>query len=240
MHYKAQGYPGTMPLISVIIPVRDGAAFLSDALDSVFAQHHRPLDVIVVDDGSTDASCEVAEAHAGDVRILSQPPLGLGAARNSGLRAAKGNHIAFLDADDLWIPSKLNRQLAMIEEGCEIVFSQAEEFLTPELEQAGDTRFAVRRGTLRGIISSAALFTRRALDTVGPFDEKLAVGEFLDWLSRAKHRNLAVCMVEEVLVRRRIHGNNTGINRKDERKDYVRVLHRAIARRRTHAKTHND
>ena len=98
------------PLVSTIIPVFNGERLLPEALDSVFRQDYRPIEVIVVDDGSTDGTSLVARSCP-EVRYLYQSNQGLGAARNAGIAAACGEFIAFLDADDIWLPRKLSSQM---------------------------------------------------------------------------------------------------------------------------------
>jgi glycosyltransferase involved in cell wall biosynthesis len=103
------------PLISVVVRVRDGARFPANAIASVLAQTYRPLEVIVVDDGSTDESAAIARAFS-DVRVIGQGPQGVAAARNTGVQASRGELIAFLDADDTWLPGKLVAQARYLSE----------------------------------------------------------------------------------------------------------------------------
>lgn len=98
--------------VSVVIPCYNGAAYLRETLESALAQTHAPLEVIVVDDGSTDDSAAIAESFGPPVRVIRQENRGESAARNVGVRASRGDWIAFLDADDLWDPCKLEAQLA--------------------------------------------------------------------------------------------------------------------------------
>src|SRR5690242_4967891 len=95
------------PTVTCIVPVFNGERYLGEALDSIFAQGHQPLEVLVVDDGSTDGSAAVAKSYGDRVRYFFQPNAGPAAARNLGLEAARGEFIAFLDADDLWHRDKL-------------------------------------------------------------------------------------------------------------------------------------
>ena len=104
------------PLVSCIIPVFNGARFLGEAVDSILAQTYRPCEVIVVDDGSTDATGDVIAGYGERVVAVRQPNRGEAAARNAGVRAARGALVAFLDADDLWGPEKLTRQAAKLGE----------------------------------------------------------------------------------------------------------------------------
>ena len=101
----------TPGLISCVIPVFNGERYLGEALESVLAQSYQPLEVIVVDDGSTDETAEVARRYGERVRYVWQPNAGETAARNLGLTAAHGEFIAFLDADDVWDSEKLERQI---------------------------------------------------------------------------------------------------------------------------------
>lgn len=118
---------GSGPAVSVIMPCRNGAATLDAALDSLVAQDFPHWEVLVIDDGSTDAGpARVAARAAGDPRIrpLAAPGrLGVAGARNLGIEAARGRWIAFLDADDRWRPGKLARQLPVLQAGAPIVFS---------------------------------------------------------------------------------------------------------------------
>ncbi len=101
-----------MPEVSIVIPAFNAARTIAGALESVFRQKHRDFEVIVVDDGSTDDTVERLEPYAGRIALVRQPNGGPGRARNAGLARARGRLVAFLDADDLWLPSKLTRQVA--------------------------------------------------------------------------------------------------------------------------------
>jgi glycosyltransferase involved in cell wall biosynthesis len=100
------------PLISCIVPVFNGERYLGEALDSILAQTYRPLEVVVVDDGSAEGAAAVVARYRDQIRPLFQPNAGQAAARNLGLSVARGEFVAFLDADDLWHPEKLARQMA--------------------------------------------------------------------------------------------------------------------------------
>ncbi len=127
----------TPRLISCVIPVFNGERYLGEALESVLAQSYQPLEVIVVDDGSTDGTAEVARRYGERVRYVWQPNAGETAARNLGLTAAQGEFIAFLDADDVWHSEKLERQIARFQERPEIdlCFTQIQHFWMPELTE---------------------------------------------------------------------------------------------------------
>jgi glycosyltransferase involved in cell wall biosynthesis len=128
-------------LVSVIVPAHNAEKFLAEALASILAQDYRPIEVIVVDDGSTDGTATIAQAYT-DVRYVFQKKQGAAAARNAGLAICSGALIAFLDADDLWVPNKLSRQSAYLDEHPEAVCVSGKTFLSrkrnvlPGLNQA--------------------------------------------------------------------------------------------------------
>jgi glycosyltransferase involved in cell wall biosynthesis len=125
----------TSPLISCIVPVFNGERYLGETLESILAQTHRPIEIIVVHDGSTDGTARVTAGYDERVRYLKQDNAGPAAARNLGLDAARGDFVAFLDADDLWHAEKLERQMACFETRPELDYclAHAQNFWVPEL-----------------------------------------------------------------------------------------------------------
>jgi glycosyltransferase involved in cell wall biosynthesis len=132
------------PLISVMIGVYNAAPYLAEAIDSVFAQSYRPLELIVVDDGSDDGSAEVARGYGDRVTYAYQENAGNGSARNHAVRLASGELFAFLDADDRFVTGKLDLQSAALagDRELDMVFGHVREFLSPELTDAD--RAAIR------------------------------------------------------------------------------------------------
>jgi glycosyltransferase involved in cell wall biosynthesis len=106
-------------LISCIVPVFNGERYLGESLDSIFEQTYRPLQVIVVDDGSADRTAEIGRSYGSRILLLQQPNGGSAAAKNQGISVAEGEYIAFLDADDVWHPDKLARKIARLRERSE-------------------------------------------------------------------------------------------------------------------------
>src|SRR5689334_9621809 len=137
-----------LPLVSCVVPVYNGERYLAEALDSILAQTHRPLQAIVADDGSTDGTAAVAAAYGDRVLVLRQANAGPAAARNLGLAAARGEYVAFLDADDLWHPRKLERQLARFRARPQLDYcvSLMQNFWMPELAEEAARYRAHRRG----------------------------------------------------------------------------------------------
>jgi glycosyltransferase involved in cell wall biosynthesis len=201
------------PLISCIVPVFNGERFLAEALDSILGQTYRPLEVIVVDDGSTDATAELAAGYAPRVTCLRQDNRGAASAKNLGVSASRGELIAFLDADDLWLPGKLERQAAWLRErpGFCLCLSRFQNFWMPELaaeaQQCGD-------GPLGQPLSAwqigTVLASRETCDRVGPFPDVPVGNENMLWFLRAANAGAMIEVLPEVLMRRRFHhGNDT-------------------------------
>ena len=124
--------------VSVIIPIYNSGKYLREAIDSVLAQRHRPLEVLVVDDGSSDNGPELAAGYGPQVRVIAIPHGGHPAARNAGVAASTGDYLAFLDADDLWAANKLELQLDAFASNpsLDLVFGHMQNFISPELSAA--------------------------------------------------------------------------------------------------------
>ncbi len=221
----------TSSLVSVIIPVYNGARYLAEAIESVRAQTFRPLEIIVVDDGSEDDSAAVAQGFA-EVRCLPQPHEGAAAARNRGVAVARGEFLAFLDADDLWAPDKLQRQMALMKErtGLEAVFGGVEQFRDPGLDEKA--RFKNMDVGMKGMHVGAMLIRRVAFNRVGPFRTRFSTGEFIDWWARAMEKDLQSAALPGKVLGRRLHANNLMRRQQGAAGDYLRILRASLRRRR--------
>lgn len=221
-------------LVSVIIPVYNYDRFLGEAIESVLGQTYKNVEVIVVDDGSTDRSSEVTQSFADrGVRYCHQANAGIGPARNKGVDLAQGEFLAFLDADDCWPSEKLERQLRAFADdpSLEMVFGQAVQLHNgPEWEQG--VKKLPASGMVPGIIPGTMLVKREAFIRVGPFPGGIKVGEFIDWYSRAVAMQIRSLVMPDLFLWRRIHDSNTGIRERQSRSDYARVLKAALDRRR--------
>jgi glycosyltransferase involved in cell wall biosynthesis len=217
--------------VSVVIPVRNHASLIGEAIESVLQQTLRPGAVIVVDDGSIDASGDVAAAFGGPVHVLRLEQRGIGAARNTGVAAAPGAVIGFLDADDRWTSDKLAIQLELMTADVDMVSGW-----TAQVPQAEWDR-VVREGPAPGMVRMApmpgTLLVRRSVfERVGPYDETLRAGESLDWYARAMHLGARMAISPKVVLLRRIHGASHGTRFRDGYVDYLTVARMAVARRR--------
>jgi glycosyltransferase involved in cell wall biosynthesis len=226
-------------LVSVIIPVYNGQRYLAEAIESVLAQIYRRIEIIVVDDGSTDRTADVAGFFSGTVRYHWQSNSGSAAARNRGVQESRGSFLAFLDADDLWVKEKVSRQMAALsaDPALDMVFGHVSQFFSPDLDQTVKKKVACPDGKMPGYHAGTLLIRRQAFFDVGLFNPRLQCGEFLDWSFRSRERGLRELMLPDVLMKRRIHSSNMGILKSNTRTDnshadYVRVLKASLDRRR--------
>jgi glycosyltransferase involved in cell wall biosynthesis len=217
------------PGVSVIIPVRNGERFLAEAIESALRQTLPPLEVIVVDDGSTDATSEVARRYP--VRLISQAHGGISAARNRGIAESRGEFLTFLDHDDIWADRKLERQIAPLVARPELAYTQCRllAFLEPGTERPARLH---EECFTEGFVPLAGcgVVRREAFERVGPFDPELAVGEDADWTLRAADAGLSMEVVDEPLTRYRIHRSNATHGLRAPA--VLDVLRRSMARRR--------
>ena len=224
-------------LVSCIIPLYNGERFLREAIESVLAQHHRPIEIIVADDGSTDGSWSILADYAASVRIVSQSTSGPAATRNLGLRAAQGEFVAFLDADDLWHPRKLELQMARftVRSDLEACVTLAQLFWTDEASaEAERYRDHPRAQPLPGYATTTLLARRHVFDVVGEFRTELWFGDATDWFVRASEAGVVLELLPEVLTYHRMHGDNLTRRRSRESRDeFLRIVKDSLERRRS-------
>lgn len=197
------------PLVSVIVPVYNGERFLYAALQSIFQQDYYPLEVIVVNDGSTDNTAAIVKSFP-NVTHVSQEHHGVAAARNKGIAASHGDIIAFLDCDDFWpcdrlthtvmyldqhpeVGYVLGKQMMFVEPGCDVPPWVKAEWLV-EPQDASNTGVLVVR--------------REIFDCIGTFNEDYRGGEDTEWLVRASEIGIPKARLQKVVLYRRIHGEN--------------------------------
>lgn len=203
---------GKDTLVSVVVPVFNGERFLDECLESVFAQDHRPLDVIVVDDGSTDATAARAEAWGDRVRLVRRSNGGPSAARNSGIDAARGEFIAFIDSDDLWLPGLLAKQLRVFAEApqTDLCVARAQNFWMPELaDEEARYRDHPMSNPYGGYVAQGCMVRREVFERFARWDENLRHGEVMVWFEACVGAGALLHEIPEVLIRRRFHAANT-------------------------------
>lgn len=221
--------------ISVVIPVHDGERYLAAAIASVLAQTCPPTEIIVVDDGSTDDSGVIARAYGDPVRLVRQSNRGPAAARNAGIQQATGDILAFLDADDLWVPDKLTRQVEMLcsDPAYEAVSGHIENFLSPDLDATQCQSLAQAAQQGGNIHVGALLIWRTAFVRVGYFDEQWRQSEFVDWWGRAQQARIRYAILPALVLRRRLHMHNLTRRERTSRHEYVSMLRQHLLRQRS-------
>jgi glycosyltransferase involved in cell wall biosynthesis len=222
------------PLISVVIPAYNAAAFLAPTLESIFAQDHRPIEVILVDDGSTDDTLAIARQWSPALRVCHQPNAGPSAARNRGIAMAEGAYLAFIDADDTWLPSRLTRHLAILNErpALDMVLGLIQLDYGTEL---GALRFRSDNAAISFFSFGAGLFRRALFQRVGPLSEDLRNTEDADWFMRARDHGASWLVDQEPVLVYRRHGANMTEQLPLPKSEVFRVLARAVARKRAGA-----
>lgn len=209
------GRDAASPLVSAIIPTRDRAGLVGRAVASALAQTHAPLEVIVVDDGSTDDTPAVLAAFCEPrlTVVRLDPGRGVSAARNAGLAVARGTYVALLDSDDEWLPAKTARQVAFMREKG-LAISQTREIwmrggrrVNPGNAHAKPDGFFFEKALERCLVSpSTVLCTREFFQEVGGFDEGLPACEDYDLWLRALLRHPVGLLAEDLAVR---HGGRS-------------------------------
>jgi glycosyltransferase involved in cell wall biosynthesis len=216
------------------VPAFNTAAYIAEALESVLAQIGGDDEVIVVDDGSTDDTAAVASRYP--VRVIRAPHRGIGATINAAMREARGELIASIDADDRWLPGKMQRQLAVLDADPSIdaVFGHLRQFLSPEADR---DRFDFRTDAIPGLGRGTMVIRREAWARAGEMEVHLSAGEFVSWYARAIDAGLNMHMLPDVVYERRVHGRNTVIRERETANlDYVRLVKATLDRRRAAAR----
>ena len=215
-------------LVSVVVPVYEGAHLVGRALASIAAQTHPAIETIVVDDGSTDDSAGVVEAWPGRATLVRQANAGVAAARNAGVAVATGEYLAFLDQDDVWLPEKLRRQVDRLSSDGEthVVLVRQRPVIEDGVEPLATLRPDSVYGDLGGVIPTTLMVRRETFGRVGPFAEDFTGRDDLDWLLRARAAGLGIAVIDEVLMERHVHAYN-----QTRGLDWIQAMLDAVTRR---------
>lgn len=221
--------------ISVIIPFYNSEKYLEEAVNSVLRQNTEIIEILLIDDGSEDNSLKVAEKFLPQVNIFRQHNSGAAAARNYGVNQSKGDIIAFLDADDIWTDHHLEVLVKplLTQNHVEIVFGKIEAFISPELIGQVSVNLDSVNNIEKGYLPQSCIIRKSVFNKIGYMDSTLELGEFIDWFSRAKDSGVNYVSIPEVVTYRRIHKTNQGMLKKAHYRDYLKLLHSSIARKKS-------
>jgi len=224
--------------VSFVIPVFQGERYLAEAIESVLVQSRPPVEVIVVDDGSSDGSAAVALSFGDRVTLLRQPNSGTAAARNLGLSRASQPYVAFLDADDIATFERLESQLTLLEREAppDLVFGHMEQFVSPEIPEDVAARLHCDARAQPSPLPSCFTATRAACERLGPMRVDIEAS-FVDWYLRALELGMRIEFAAAVVARRRIHGANQSYRNDSMRREYVQIIKASLDRRRAAEKS---
>ncbi len=225
--------------VSVVIPTHNLAAYLGKAIESALRQSYKNLEIIVVDDGSTDDTETIANRYRDKIVYLKQEKRGVAAARNRGIRASRGEYVAFLDADDFWLPLKLEEQIPYLAQDPKVgmvssdwlVVSDGGSFEPSVLDRCKNAGSGYRfREIVQAsfILTSTVVLRRSHLEEVGLFDESFPTAEDLDLWLRISYR-YQVALVRKPLVVKRNRPDNLSSDYRAAAVFRIKLLQKALA-----------
>lgn len=222
--------------ISVIIPFYNAHKYIFAAVESILSQSVPVNEIIIIDDASECGLTSVKFAQDKIKIIRFSENKGVAAARNEGIRQAKGNILAFLDADDLWCAQKLSNQLEILHEDprIEAVYGYVKQFASPELPLEAVRKYCIDTEARTGYLAGSLLVKKEAFLRAGFFNEDFRTGEFIEWRARAIRKGITEAVIEDVVLLRRIHGENLTIReRKRMAEDFMKMAIMKIKERKT-------
>ena len=220
--------------VGVVIRVRNAEPYVAEAVASVLEQSVPPVDVVIVDGGSTDRSMEALAPYADRVRIIQQRRDGLGGAAQDGIDATVQPIIAFQDADDIWPVDRLGAMLRALDTHAEWggVMGRVDHFISPDIPAERAGRFALPGAPQPGGGLPSLVLRREALELAGGFREGLWAGEYMEWQDRAMRAGVHIGHIDTICLRRRVHLSNF-TRSEASRRGYLQALQVVVARRRS-------
>ena len=220
------------PLISVILPVYNSEKYLREALNSVFNQHYTPLEIIIVDDGSTDGTSQIVKEYRGKVQYYYQQNEGPASARNLGIQKANGDFITFIDADDLWPDDKLMNQMRCFEKypETEIVQGLVERVDISKPNKPDESEVEEQLFIHSNL--GAMIIRRAVFDKIGMFDRNLTYHSDTDFWFRARESGIKILVDNKIALIYRIHGSNHTTGKNTKSLGFARILKKSLDRRR--------
>ena len=220
------------PLVSVVVAVRNGERFLSEAITSILKQDYRPVEIIVVDGHSEDHTARIAQSFT-QVRYILQANRGIANAYNIGIAMARGDIVAFLSHDDLWMPNKLSLQVGFLKEHPEVQYTIAlmKYFLEPGHNVPRGFKKELLEEHHVGKIMETLVVRKALFDTLGGFDGAMNLAEDADWYARASDRKIPMAIIPEVLLHKRVHDANASSDAATSNRELLKALKRSIERK---------
>jgi glycosyltransferase involved in cell wall biosynthesis len=222
------------PLVSTIIPVKDGERFLASAINSVLAQDYENFEIVVLDGKSTDNTKQIATSFQ-RVRYILQRGEGFGNALNAGIAAARGDLIAFISSDDVWLPNKLGLQVAYLNLHREVQYTitRVKYFLEEGDAMPPGFRKKLLVGVHPGYMPESLVARKSLFDWIGRFSADMKISADVDWFARAKDEHIAMAIIPEVLVHKRVHNANSTLDASKAQvmnHELLRSLRNSVAR----------
>jgi glycosyltransferase involved in cell wall biosynthesis len=220
------------PLVSVIVPVYNGGRYIRAALQSIFQQDYYPLEVIVVNDGSTDNTAAIVKAFS-DVTYVSREHQGVAAARNAGIEQAHGDFISFLDSDDLWTPQKTSLQMTYLHtyQHVDCAIGHCRYFKEPGVTTPDWLPQKYFEDNSIGYNLGALLARRVVFKKIGLFNPRLWSGEDMDWFIRLRDGGIIMETLPDVLLVRRFHDRNMTYQVRTDRSHLIDIFKASIKRK---------
>lgn len=222
-----------LPLISSIMIAYNNEKHIREAIESVLSQTYANHELIVVDDGSADLTGEIAKSFGDKVVYLYKKNGGISSARNAGVEMVAGDYVNFPDADDLCPSNRLERMYQEFkkEESLDVVFGHVKQFASQELTESQKSKLQISEEPVPGKFCGGMMIKKDSLQKVGRFNEELIVTDYFDWLCRASDLNLRTTTISDVVLMRRIHGNNFTIkSKKIYQEEYFWVIKQRLDR----------
>jgi len=224
-------------LVSVIMPVHNGQTYLAEAIDSVLAQSHDNVELIIVNDGSTDRSADIVQKYMAEskkIRSIEQENAGVSVARNRGITACTGDLVAFLDQDDFWTADALDVQEAFHRKHVGTGYTLAHQICF--LHNLSDPPAWFRLQQLDvphvGYLPGTLVVKRSLFDQIGLFDIQYPISSDADWFARARDAMTTMQILPQTLLHRRIHPGNQSRHSKQIQGELTQLLRASIKRKR--------
>lgn len=216
--------------ISVIIPTYNHGKYLEEAINSVLLQTYSTIEIIVVNDGSTDNTADILKPYLSRIHYFQQENKGISAARNAGIQQATGDYLAFLDADNKWCADKLERQFQVMQQdpSVDMTFGHVQQYYCQHISMDAKMKLQCPEEIIPGINASTMLIKSASFHKIGYFDSQWSTGEFIDWYIKAQTAGLKENMLDDLVLYRRIHEGHLNMRTKRNFQHYIHILRKKL------------